>query len=266
MIKNLLPAIALAPLCCQLAWADDAALQSQAQKFAYAVGQQVGQNITRQDIKIDQQAFDLGFKDALSKHDPRISKDEMKAAFEWQAAESNKQREAKAKENLETGKKFLEENKKKEGVKELAGSGVQYKVLEAGKGNKPKVTDTISVHYVGKLINGTEFDSSRKRGEPATFQLSSVIKGWQEILPLMEEGAKWEAYIPPSFAYGERGSPGGIGPNETLIFEIELLSIKPATNKEPAAGEPAAAAGKPAAKDSKESKPASEDKPAEKKN
>ena len=125
----------------------------------------------------------------------------------------------------EKAEKFLMENKAKEGVKTLP-SGLQYKVIKDGEGATPKLTDTVVTHYRGTLIDGTEFDSSYKRKEPATFPVSGVIKGWTEALQLMKEGAKWILYVPPKLAYGERGAGGLIGPNETLIFEIELLKVK----------------------------------------
>jgi len=126
--------------------------------------------------------------------------------------------------NKAEGETFLAENKKKEGVVSLP-SGLQYKVMKAGSGKKPKVTDTVTVQYRGTLIDGTEFDSSYRRGEPITFPLNTVIAGWTEALKLMEEGAKWQVFIPPNLAYGESGG-GGIGPNATLIFEIELISVQ----------------------------------------
>ena len=123
------------------------------------------------------------------------------------------------------GAEFLKDNAKKEGVKTTA-SGLQYKVIKEGEGKSPKATDTVRVHYRGTLLNGTEFDSSIKRGEPAEFPLNGVIKGWTEGVQLMKEGAKYQFFIPANLAYGERGTPGGpIGPNETLIFEIELLKV-----------------------------------------
>ena len=130
-----------------------------------------------------------------------------------------------AKKKQETGEAFLEKNKKKEGVVTLP-SGLQYKVITEGKGKQPKSTDTVVAHYRGTLINGTEFDSSYKRNEPATFPVEGVIKGWQEALPLMKEGAKWQVYIPAELGYGPRGAGAAIGPNEVLIFDIELLSVK----------------------------------------
>jgi FKBP-type peptidyl-prolyl cis-trans isomerase FklB len=130
-----------------------------------------------------------------------------------------------AKKNKAEGEAFLAENKKKEGVKTTP-SGLQYKVIKPGKGKKPKSSDTVTVNYRGTLIDGTEFDSSYKRGQPATFQVSGVIPGWTEALQLMEEGAKWQLFIPSNLAYGERGAGGVIGPNATLIFEVELISIQ----------------------------------------
>ena len=121
--------------------------------------------------------------------------------------------------------KFLADNAKKEGVKTLEG-GVQYKVLKAGNGATPKPTDTVSVHYTGKLIDGTVFDSSVQRGQPASFQVNQVIQGWQMALQKMKVGDKWMLYIPSDLAYGERGSAGAIGPNEVLVFEVELLGVQ----------------------------------------
>ncbi len=127
--------------------------------------------------------------------------------------------------NKKEGEDFLAENKKKEGVQTLP-SGLQYKVIKAGTGKKPQLTDTVTTQYRGTLIDGTEFDSSYRRGKPATFPVNGVIRGWTEALQLMEEGAKWELFVPPDLAYGERGAGQQIGPNATLIFEIELISIQ----------------------------------------
>jgi len=127
--------------------------------------------------------------------------------------------------NKADGEKFLAENAKKAGVKVLP-SGLQYKVITTGTGKSPKATDTVTTQYKGTLIDGTEFDSSYKRGEPATFPVSGVIPGWTEALQLMKEGAKWQLFLPPNLAYGERGAGRDIGPNSTLIFEVELISVK----------------------------------------
>ena len=127
--------------------------------------------------------------------------------------------------NKKEGEVFLAENKKKEGVTTLP-SGLQYKVIKAGTGKKPKSTDTVTVNYRGTLIDGTEFDSSYRRGEPASFGVSGVIPGWTEAMQLMQEGAKWQVVVPPNLAYGEKGAGPNIGPNATLIFEIELISIQ----------------------------------------
>jgi FKBP-type peptidyl-prolyl cis-trans isomerase FklB len=136
--------------------------------------------------------------------------------------EANRQLGAK---NKAAGEAFLAQNKSKEGVTTLP-SGLQYRVLKAGSGKKPKATDTVVTHYKGTFLNGTEFDSSFKRNQPATFKVNGVIRGWTEALQLMEEGAKWIVYVPPALAYGERGAGQQIGPNATLIFEIELISIQ----------------------------------------
>ncbi|HEY7160344.1 MAG TPA: FKBP-type peptidyl-prolyl cis-trans isomerase, partial [Acidobacteriota bacterium] len=132
-----------------------------------------------------------------------------------------------AEDNKKKGDAFLAENKTKEGVVTTA-SGLQYKVLRPGKGPKPKLEDTVTTHYRGTLLDGTEFDSSYKRNEPVSFQLKGVIPGWTEALQLMETGAKWQIFIPADLAYGPKGAGGVIGPNETLIFEVELISIQPA--------------------------------------
>jgi FKBP-type peptidyl-prolyl cis-trans isomerase FklB len=141
-----------------------------------------------------------------------------------------KSREGLAEKNLAAGKAFMADNRKKEGVSELS-NGLQYRVIKAGSGQKPKVTDTVSVHYRGMLINGRDFDSSERAGKPVSFRLNSVIKGWQEALPLMPEGSRWQVVIPPELAYGEQGAGVAIGPNETLVFDIELVGIGAAKDK-----------------------------------
>jgi FKBP-type peptidyl-prolyl cis-trans isomerase FklB len=197
-------------------------LKNQKEKISYSIGLNIGRNLgsdlKKQSIDIDPNIVAKGLQDALSGANPLLSNEEIQetmVAFQKEMSEKQKQR----------GEAFLAENKKKEGVKTLT-SGLQYKVVKAGSGKKPKLNDTVTVHYRGTLIDGTEFDSSFRHGKPATFPVSGVIPGWTEALPLMEEGAKWQLFIPPKLAYGERGAGGLIGPNATLIFEVELISIQ----------------------------------------
>ncbi len=197
-------------------------LKNQKEKVSYSIGLNIGRNLgsdlQRQSIDIDPSIVAKGIQDALSGANPLLSNEEIQetmVAFQKEMSERQKQR----------GEAFLSENKKKEGVKTLP-SGLQYKVTKAGAGKKPKLNDSVVVHYRGTLIDGTEFDSSYRRGQPATFPVSGVIPGWTEALPLMQEGAKWQLFVPPNLAYGERGAGGLIGPNATLIFEVELISIQ----------------------------------------
>jgi FKBP-type peptidyl-prolyl cis-trans isomerase FklB len=193
-------------------------LKNQKEKVSYIIGTDIGGNLKRQSIDIDPSILARGVQDALSGANPLLSKEEIQetmVAFQKEMMEKQKQR----------GEAFLSENKKKEGVKTLP-SGLQYKVIKAGTGKKPKVDDTVTVNYRGTLIDGTEFDSSFRRGQPVAFPVSGVIPGWTEALPLMQEGAKWQLFVPPNLAYGERGAGGLIGPNVTLIFEVELISVQ----------------------------------------
>ncbi len=209
------------------AWAKEPAsgLKTDKQKFSYTAGYQIGQNLKRQNLDLDPKTFSQGVQDAITSAKPRLKPEEMQAAVQTQQKKDMEKQEVLAKKNLEAGMAFLEANKKKEGVTTTP-SGLQYKIVTAGKGKQPKSEDTVVAHYRGTLINGTEFDSSYQRNEPATFPVHGVIKGWQEVLPLMQEGAKWQVYIPSDLAYGPRGAGGAIGPNEVLIFDIELLSVK----------------------------------------
>ena len=193
-------------------------LKNQKEKVSYIIGMDIGGNLKRQSFDIDPNILARGVQDALSGEKPLLSKEEIQetmVAFQKEMMEKQKQR----------GEAFLSENKKKEGVKTLP-SGLQYKVIKAGTGKKPKVNDTVTVNYRGTLIDGTEFDSSFRRGQPVAFPVSGVIPGWTEALPLMQEGAKWQLFVPPNLAYGERGAGGLIGPNTTLIFEVELISVQ----------------------------------------
>jgi len=210
------------------------ALTTRKQKFSYALGMNIGQglgsNLKKQGIEVDWTLVAQGLKDVVSDGKTRLTDEEMKKVLtevqnEVRAQQQEKMKEASDKNKTE-GEAFLAANKSKEGVVTLP-SGLQYKILTEGKGPKPTAADTVVCNYRGTLINGTEFDSSYKRGEPATFPVGGVIKGWTEALQLMPVGSKWQLFIPSSLAYGERPDPrSGIEPNATLIFEVELISIQ----------------------------------------
>ena len=223
-------AVALFVLMAGSAGAQDApALKDQKEKISYIIGMDIGKNFKRQSIDIDPDILARGIKDGLSGAKPLLSEQEAKevlAAFEKvMRAKQEESRKAIGEKNKKEGEVFLAANKAKEGVK-TAPSGLQYKVIKPGTGKKPQATDTVTVHYRGTLADGTEFDSSYRRGKPATFPVSGVIPGWTEALQLMEEGAKWQVVIPSKLAYGEQGAGQAIGPNATLIFEVELISIQ----------------------------------------
>lgn len=201
--------------------ADKATPKTDEEKFSYAIGYQIAESVKRQGLEVDVDALIQAIRDDLTGTPLRISEPEMQAAV---VAFQQKKFQELSEANEKAGKKFLAKNKNEPGVVELP-SGLQYKVVEKGNGKKPASSDTVTVHYRGTLITGTEFDSSYARGEPATFQIATIIKGWQEALVLMSEGAKWQVFIPPALAYGPGGAGQNIGPNETLVFEIELVSI-----------------------------------------
>jgi FKBP-type peptidyl-prolyl cis-trans isomerase len=209
---------------------DDAAkIATLEQKVSYVIGQNMAKSLQQNGVALESDAFMLAVEDVKKNTPSRINEEETKKVMEemQQKVMAKKEEEQKkaSETNIAEGKKFLEENKVKEGV-QVTSSGLQYKVITAGTGPKPKATDTVSVHYVGKLVNGTEFDSSRKHGDqPVSFEVGGVIPGWTEALQLMQQGSKWELYIPSDLAYG----PGGSGPipaASTLIFEVELLEVK----------------------------------------
>ncbi len=200
-------------------------LKDQKDKISYIIGMDIGNNLKKQSMSVNPKILAKGIEDALAGAKPLLTEQEIQETMmAFQKEMMAKQAEV-AKKNKTEGEAFLAENKKKEGVKTLP-SGLQYKVIKAGTGKKPKANDTVTVNYRGTLINGTEFDSSYKRGQPATFQVSGVIPGWTEALQLMEQGAKWQLFVPSNLAYGERGAGAQIGPNATLIFEVELISIQ----------------------------------------
>lgn len=205
-------------------------LKTPKDKISYAIGSNIGNSLKQQGYDIDPQILLSGMQDALAGKKLLLADDEarkvMMDAQMAARAKAEERRKGEGAVNKAAGEAFLAENAKKPGVVVLP-SGLQYKVLTEGTGPKPKATDTVVTHYRGTLIDGTEFDSSIARGEPAEFGVTQVIKGWTEALQLMSVGSKWELCIPSDIAYGDRGAPGGkIGANSTLIFEIELLSIK----------------------------------------
>ena len=206
-------------------------LTTQKQKASYAIGLNIGKSMHKDSVDVDPNILLRGMKDGLAGAKPLLTDDEAKAAMVALQAELRKKGEEKmlvqGEANKKEGDTFLAENKTKEGVVALP-SGLQYKILKEGTGPKPAATDTVVCQYKGTLLDNTEFDSSYKRGQAATFPVSGVIKGWTEALQLMPVGSKWQLFIPPDLAYGARGGPGGgIGPNATLVFEVELVSIQP---------------------------------------
>jgi FKBP-type peptidyl-prolyl cis-trans isomerase FklB len=196
---------------------DQPELKTQKDKLGYAIGLDLGKNLKKNSIDVDLPVVIQGIKDGLAGGKELLTEGQIKEtfiAFQQERAEKTKKE----------GESFLAANKKKNGVITLA-SGLQYKIIKAGSGKTPNAMDSVTVNYSGTLIDGTEFDSSIKRGQPATFQVNGVIPGWTEALQLMKEGAKWQLFIPSNLAYGERGAGGTIGPNAVLIFEVELISI-----------------------------------------
>ncbi|MBD1209924.1 MAG: FKBP-type peptidyl-prolyl cis-trans isomerase [Ignavibacteria bacterium] len=219
-----------------------AKLKTKQDSASYAIGVDIGRNLKRQDVELDLNVLLAGMKDATASPLPGQATDANKASNKIQLTDEQMQavlqsfqadlmqkmqakRAKESDENTAQGKKFLEENAKKEGVKTTA-SGLQYKVITANAGGKtPADTSVVRVHYKGTLINGTEFDSSYKRGQPTEFPVNGVIKGWTEALKLMKTGEKFQLFIPSDLAYGAQGAPPSITPNATLIFEVELLDI-----------------------------------------
>lgn len=205
-------------------------LKTQKDKASYALGMKIGGDLHRQGLNesVDAAIVSRGLRDALTGSKTLMTEDEERTVLNQLRTEVGQKMEAKAKvegeANRKEGEAFLAANKSKPGVVTLP-SGLQYKILVEGKGPKPTASDTVNCNYRGTLINGKEFDSSAKHGGPASFQVGGVIKGWTEALQLMPVGSKWQLFIPSDLAYGDRGAGADIGPNETLIFEVELLSI-----------------------------------------
>lgn len=197
-------------------------MTSELDKFSYSLGMDIANNILQ--AKFDSLAIEhlsKGLADVLNKKETAINKEEAAQIIQMYMMKMQAERSAKT---VEAGKKFLEENGKRAGVVTLP-SGLQYEIISAGTGEKPGLTSQVTTHYTGTLTDGTIFDSSVQRGEPATFPVNGVIAGWTEALQLMPAGSKWKLFIPSNLAYGERGAGGAIGPNETLVFEIELISV-----------------------------------------
>ena len=199
-------------------------------KASYAVGMNIGSSIRRQGVDVDPAILARGLKDSLAGGKTLLTDEEAKAALTALQAEARKAQEEKmqaaAAANKKEGDAFLAANKTKEGVVTLP-SGLQYKILTEGTGPKPTAEDSVICNYRGTLLNGTEFDSSTKHGQPIEIPVGRVIKGWSEALQLMPVGSKWQLFIPPDLAYGERGAGDVIGPDSTIVFEVDLLSIKP---------------------------------------
>jgi len=215
-------ALCLMLLACQGNTQEKAQLKTQKDSVSYAIGHDIAKNLKKQSFDIDPDILAKGLKDVMTDVKPALNDTQSQAAImSYQQHMMNVQSE----KNKAAGDAFLAENKKKDGVVTLP-SGLQYKVEKMGTGKKPKAEETVTVHYIGKLVDGTEFDNSYKRGEPATFPVNGVVKGWTEGLQLMPVGSKWTLYLPPDLAYGERGAGQVIPPNATLIFEVELVSIK----------------------------------------
>ncbi len=212
-----------------------AKLETEKQKMSYIIGYNVGTNLRHDGMDVDPEILLEALQEALKGDKPQLSREEMQATVKAVQQRMMAERKALAEKNEKAGQEFLAANKEKEGVTELP-SGLQYKVIRAGTGKQPKANDTVTVNYRGTLINGQQFDSSYDRGEPSTLPVNGVIRGWQEALQLMKEGAKWQIYIPSKLAYGGRSAGNGIGPNETLIFDLELLKVN---SKEDAPQQPA---------------------------
>ena len=213
-------------------------LKTDKEKLSYAIGMNIGQSMKKDSLDIDPAILSRAIKDAVTGSKPAMTEEEARTIVTAFRTEMVKKQQAEAQKagevNKQAGDKFLAENKTKDGVVTLP-SGLQYKVIKQGDGPKPTASDTVVTNYRGTLIDGKEFDSSYKRGQPATFPVGQVIKGWTEALQLMPVGSKWQLYIPANLAYGDRGAGGDIGPNSTLVFDIELLSIQ---DKKPADKQP----------------------------
>jgi FKBP-type peptidyl-prolyl cis-trans isomerase FklB len=230
MKKYLVALLPIALMVGQVCAEEKMVLKTEKDRISYSIGMDIGENFKKQSIEINTEAMVRGIADAVSSSKPLMNEKEIQETMgvfqKKMMAKQGEKMKVDGEKNKKEGEAFLEENKKKEGIKTTA-SGLQYKVIkDDAKGKKPKATDTVLVNYKGTLLDGTEFDSSYKRGQPASFPVNQVIPGWTEAIQLMSVGSKYQLFIPSQIAYGERGAGGLIGPNATLIFEVELLDIK----------------------------------------
>jgi FKBP-type peptidyl-prolyl cis-trans isomerase len=209
---------------------ENADIELSPKKISYAIGYDIGRKFEQQDVKINAKDLAAGLRDQQQGNAKRARMNEQQVdqvlqAFRQQLMQRQRQQQqAQAEQNQRAGKQFLAQNKNKQGVN-VTDSGLQYKVIDPGQGQSPNANDQVTVHYTGKLLDGTVFDSSRKRGEPATFGVSQVIEGWTEALQMMKPGAKWKLWIPAELAYGQRGAGDTIKPGATLVFTVELLEV-----------------------------------------
>lgn len=225
MTYKKIPVLALAMFLTAPAITSAADLTTHEQKYSYALGYRLAESLKAEGLKVDADQFSGAIKDSMTGKDPVMSPEDMQASLQ---AERDRQLEAVKKisdKNAADGDAYRAANAKKDGVKVLD-NGVQYRVITAGSGAQASKESTVTVNYRGTLIGGKEFDSSYSRNQPATFGLTGVIKGWQEVVPLMKEGDKWEVVIPPEMGYADKGAGDVIGPNETLVFEIDLIEVK----------------------------------------
>ena len=223
MTLKKLPVLALAMIIGAPAMAGD--LSTHEQKYSYALGYRMAESLQKEGLVVDAGKFAQGITDALTGKAAVMSDEDMLASLEAERDRQLAEVRKIADDNAARGDAFRAEYAKKEGVKTLD-NGLMYKVIESGSGKQATSDSTVTVHYRGTLVDGKEFDSSYARNQPATFGLTGVIKGWQEIVPLMKEGDKWEVVIPPELGYADRGASDVIGPNETLVFEIDLIEVK----------------------------------------
>jgi FKBP-type peptidyl-prolyl cis-trans isomerase FklB len=221
--------LAIAMLAAGCAGNDETLPGEPGSRISYSIGYQIGGDFRRQDVDIDPEIVLRGIEDAMAGGEPRMQVEEMQSAL----VELQRRTKAEDRATPQTGaaggpvdaESFMAANARQPGVETLP-SGLQYKVLEHGSGDSPGAEDTVTVHYRGSLTDGSEFDSSYRRGQPATFAVNRVIAGWTEALQLMREGDKWQLFIPPGLAYGERGAGSRIPPNSALVFEVELIDVK----------------------------------------